>query len=171
MLAFWIYKGATPGKMVVSARIVDATDRGGPMTKGQAVLRYAGYFVSLLPLGLGYLWVAFDRRKQGWHDKIAGTVVVRGRRGGRAPPVRGAARPELAGRRPSVVRHPTDRSRPTVARGRGYHRPRARSRDRQPARGFLCASRLFLRLWAGRILARLPPAGWTMVAAAGTCTS
>ncbi|MDB5750979.1 MAG: hypothetical protein JWP65_1400 [Ramlibacter sp.] len=76
VLAFWIYKGATPGKMVISARIVDA-GTGEPMTKGQAVLRYLAYFVSLLPLGLGYLWVALDRRKQGWHDKIAGTVVVR----------------------------------------------------------------------------------------------
>jgi uncharacterized RDD family membrane protein YckC len=43
-------------------------------------LRYAGYFVALLPVGLGILWVAFDARKQGWHDKLAKTVVVRGRR-------------------------------------------------------------------------------------------
>ncbi|MGV3573149.1 MAG: RDD family protein [Ramlibacter sp.] len=76
VLAFWIYKGATPGKMLVSARIVDAAT-GGPLTRWQAVLRYLAYFISLLPFGLGYLWVAFDRRKQGWHDKIAGTVVVR----------------------------------------------------------------------------------------------
>ncbi len=39
-------------------------------------VRYLAYFVSLVPLGLGYLWVALDKRKQGWHDKIAGTVVI-----------------------------------------------------------------------------------------------
>lgn len=89
ILAFWIYKGATPGKMVVSARIVDAST-GGPLGKGQAVLRYFAYFISLLPLGLGYFWVAFDRRKQGWHDKIAGTVVVRP---ARKEPVRFPAAP------------------------------------------------------------------------------
>jgi uncharacterized RDD family membrane protein YckC len=76
VIAFWLYLGATPGKLALRARIVDART-GEPMGKGQAALRYLGYFVSLLPFGLGYLWVAFDRRKQGWHDKIAGTVVVR----------------------------------------------------------------------------------------------
>ncbi len=76
VIAFWIYRGATPGKMAMSAQVVDA-DTGQPMSTGQAVLRYAGYFLSLIPLGVGYFWVAFDRRKQGWHDKLAGTVVVR----------------------------------------------------------------------------------------------
>jgi len=39
--------------------------------------RYFGYFLASIPLGLGLLWVAFDKRKQGWHDKLAGTVVIR----------------------------------------------------------------------------------------------
>jgi uncharacterized RDD family membrane protein YckC len=76
VLAFWIYKSATPGKMVVSAKIVDAKTGEKP-TVGQLVGRYLGYFVSGLPLGLGFFWVAFDRRKQGWHDKLAGTVIIR----------------------------------------------------------------------------------------------
>jgi uncharacterized RDD family membrane protein YckC len=76
VIAFWIYKGATPGKMAMSARVVDA-DTGEAISGGQAALRYVGYFISLVPLGVGYFWVAFDRRKQGWHDKIAGTVVIR----------------------------------------------------------------------------------------------
>ncbi len=80
-IAFWIYRQATPGKMVVSARVVDART-GRALTLGQSLLRYAGYFVALLPFGLGILWVAFDARKQGWHDKLAKTVVVRGRRPG-----------------------------------------------------------------------------------------
>ncbi|MGA7985503.1 MAG: RDD family protein [Burkholderiales bacterium] len=39
-------------------------------------IRFLGYFVSIVPLGLGFLWIAFDRKKRGWHDLIAGTVVV-----------------------------------------------------------------------------------------------
>jgi uncharacterized RDD family membrane protein YckC len=76
VVAFWIHVGATPGKMAMSARIVDA-DTGGPLTTTQSVIRYVGYFVSIMPFGVGYLWVAFDRRKQGWHDKMANSVVVR----------------------------------------------------------------------------------------------
>jgi len=83
VLAFWIARGATPGKMLIGARIVDAAS-GGPATTLQLVGRYLGYFVSTIPLGLGLLWVAFDPRKQGWHDKLAGTLVVRGRREPRA---------------------------------------------------------------------------------------
>ena len=76
VIAFWIVKQATPGKMAVSTRIVDAAS-GEAASAGQLVGRYLAYYVSLLPLGLGILWVAFDKKKQGWHDKLAGTVVVR----------------------------------------------------------------------------------------------
>ena len=76
VIAFWIVRQATPGKMAFSARIVDAESGQAPST-GQCIIRYLGYFVSMLPLFLGIIWVAFDRRKQGWHDKLAGTVVVR----------------------------------------------------------------------------------------------
>ncbi|MGH8446106.1 MAG: RDD family protein [Solimonas sp.] len=81
---FWLYKTATPGKMAISARVVDATT-GQPMRAGQATIRYLGYFVSLLPLFFGFIWIGLDPRKQGWHDKIAGTVVVRPRHRGPAP--------------------------------------------------------------------------------------
>ncbi len=76
VVLFWLYKQATPGKMWLGLRVVDA-DTGGPMSPGQSVGRYLGYFVAMIPLGLGLLWVAFDERKQGWHDKLAGTVVLR----------------------------------------------------------------------------------------------
>lgn len=82
VVLFWTYRQATPGKMAISARIVDAATGGRPTTR-QLVLRYLGYYVASLPLMAGILWVAFDARKQGWHDKLAGTVVVRDRRGGR----------------------------------------------------------------------------------------
>ncbi|MCW5648553.1 MAG: RDD family protein [Ramlibacter sp.] len=76
VIGFWVYLGATPGKMAISARIVDA-ETGAPLNTTQSVIRYVGYIVSFIPFGLGYLWIAFDRRKQGWHDKMAGSVVVR----------------------------------------------------------------------------------------------
>jgi uncharacterized RDD family membrane protein YckC len=77
-VAFWVYRSATPGKMAIGAEIVDARTGGRPTT-AQLIGRYVGYYVSLIPLGLGFLWIAFDPRKQGWHDKLAGTVVVRRR--------------------------------------------------------------------------------------------
>jgi uncharacterized RDD family membrane protein YckC len=43
----------------------------------RALLRYVGLIISIVVLLLGVIWIAFDSRKQGWHDKIAGTVVVR----------------------------------------------------------------------------------------------
>lgn len=76
VVGLWIRFQATPGKMLVKARIVDAHS-GEAATRGQYFVRYIGYYLALLPLGLGILWVAFDRRKQGWHDKLARTVVIR----------------------------------------------------------------------------------------------
>jgi uncharacterized RDD family membrane protein YckC len=75
VIGFWRYCGATPGKLALAVKIVDAAT-GQPPTTGRLVVRFLGYFVSALPFYLGFLWVAVDRRKQGWHDKIAGTVVV-----------------------------------------------------------------------------------------------
>jgi uncharacterized RDD family membrane protein YckC len=76
VLLFWLARQATPGKMVISARIVDARTGGKPSGM-QLLLRYLGYYVSMFGLGLGFIWVAFDARKQAWHDKMANTVVVR----------------------------------------------------------------------------------------------
>lgn len=73
----WARWQATPGKMALSARIVDATTGGNP-TIGQCIGRYVGLIVGSLLL-IGVIWVAFDPRKQGLHDKLAGTVVVRPR--------------------------------------------------------------------------------------------
>jgi len=76
LLLFWATCSATPGKMAISAKIVDARTGKKP-TLVQFVIRYLGYYLSAIPLGLGFLWVLFDRRKQGWHDKLAHTVVKR----------------------------------------------------------------------------------------------
>ena len=76
VIAFWSAKQATPGKMVYRAKIVDSRTGQAPSTI-QYVVRYLGYYLSIIPLCLGLLWVAWDPRKQGWHDKLAGTVIVR----------------------------------------------------------------------------------------------
>jgi len=79
ILLFWIARQATPGKMLISARIVDARTGGKPGA-GQLLVRYLGYYLSILGFFLGFAWVGWDSRKQGWHDKLAGTVVVRSRK-------------------------------------------------------------------------------------------
>ncbi len=76
VIVFWVYKSATPGKMATKLTIVDARTGGKPST-GQLIGRYFAYFISIIPLCLGLIWVGFDKRKQGWHDKLAGTVVIR----------------------------------------------------------------------------------------------
>ncbi|MEM6985802.1 MAG: RDD family protein, partial [Pseudomonadota bacterium] len=75
VIVFWLYKSATPGKMVFNIIVCDAKT-GHPLNLSQSLVRYIGYFFAAIPLGIGILWVAFDKRKQGWHDKLAGTVVV-----------------------------------------------------------------------------------------------
>lgn len=73
---FWTRRAATPGKMLLSCRIADAKTFEAP-TKKQYIIRFFGYFLSCLPFFLGFFWIAIDRRKQGFHDKIAGTVVIK----------------------------------------------------------------------------------------------
>jgi uncharacterized RDD family membrane protein YckC len=75
IVAFWRYWGGTPGKLLLSQRIIDARTGKAASTR-QLIGRFFAYIVSAVPLGLGFLWVAFDPRKQGWHDKLAGTVVI-----------------------------------------------------------------------------------------------
>lgn len=76
MVLYWRAYQATPGKMVWSVRIVDA-DTGAPPSMRQLLLRGCGYVLSALPLGLGFLWIGIDRKKQGWHDRLANTMVIR----------------------------------------------------------------------------------------------
>ena len=76
VITFWVLKSATPGKMVFSAVIVDART-GGKLSVAQCVGRYFAYIPATLLLFLGLIWVGIDKRKQGWHDKLAGTVVIR----------------------------------------------------------------------------------------------
>jgi len=75
-VVLWRRFGATPGKLIIRARIVDAASGDLPSV-GQCIGRYVGYLLSGLPLGLGYLWIGWERHKRGWHDSLANTVVVR----------------------------------------------------------------------------------------------
>ena len=75
IIGFWVWRGQTPGKMLVGVKIF-AVD-GRPISLGGSILRYIGYIVSALILLIGYFMIAWDCRKQGLHDKIAGTYVVK----------------------------------------------------------------------------------------------
>jgi uncharacterized RDD family membrane protein YckC len=75
LMLFWKLRSATPGKILMDMSIVDA-DTGGKPTTGKLLIRCVAYYVSALPLFLGFFWVAFDKRKQGFHDKLANTVVI-----------------------------------------------------------------------------------------------
>ncbi len=74
-VAFWVWRGQTPGKMALSIKLI-RTD-GSKVTLGAALLRYLGYIVSTVIFFIGFIWIAFDRRKQGLHDKMADTYVVK----------------------------------------------------------------------------------------------
>lgn len=73
---FWVKKGATPGKMLFGLQVRDAKT-GQFISVPRALLRYFSYLISYLILCLGFIWAGFDKKKQGWHDKIAKTVVVK----------------------------------------------------------------------------------------------
>jgi uncharacterized RDD family membrane protein YckC len=77
-VGFWMYFCSTPGKMIFDAYIVDAKTLK-PAGNGKLIIRYIGYYVSTFLLFLGFIWIAFDKRKQGLHDKLAGTVVIKGK--------------------------------------------------------------------------------------------
>jgi len=67
--------GQTFGKMALKIKVVN--EDGTPLDYRKAFLRWLGYFLCDLTFYVGYLWAAFDRRKQGLHDKVCKTVVVR----------------------------------------------------------------------------------------------
>jgi uncharacterized RDD family membrane protein YckC len=72
---FWARSGQTPGMRLFNLHVVRDTD-GGKITGGQAILRLFGYWVSAFVFYLGFIWVFVDARRRGWHDLIAGTVVI-----------------------------------------------------------------------------------------------
>ena len=73
-VVFWVLLGQTPGKLLMGVRI--ARTNGQRLTIGRALLRYLGYWLSAIPLGLGFFWVLVDDQRQCWHDKLADTYVI-----------------------------------------------------------------------------------------------
>lgn len=76
LIIFWHFRSSSPGKLLFNAVIVDAKTLQKPKS-WQLWVRYLGYYVSIFPCMLGIIWVAFDPKKRGWHDFLAGTLVVR----------------------------------------------------------------------------------------------
>ena len=75
VIGFWTWKGQTPGKMLFKMRIIKKD--GSPIGLQDSILRFVGQIVAIALCFLGFLMIAWDKRKQGLHDKIAGTYVVR----------------------------------------------------------------------------------------------
>jgi uncharacterized RDD family membrane protein YckC len=67
--------GQTVGMRALGIKVVGTDGAQIDVVKG--IMRYIGLFISCIALFIGVIWVAFDPRKQGWHDKIAGTFVVK----------------------------------------------------------------------------------------------
>lgn len=76
LVIFWSWRGGTIGQLLLGIQVRREAD-GQRIGIGTAILRYIGYIISIWVFYLGLIWVAFDARKQGWHDKIAGTLVIR----------------------------------------------------------------------------------------------
>jgi uncharacterized RDD family membrane protein YckC len=80
-IGYWVYfwgtTGSTFGMRVLHLRVVDATT-GGPIGIPRALVRWLMTIVNSWACYIGWIWVAFDPRKQGWHDKVANSVVLQG---------------------------------------------------------------------------------------------
>lgn len=93
-LLFYLSPGSTPGMVAISAMVVDERT-GCPPALPQQLGRSLSLLLSLAPLGLGCIWAAFHPKKQAWHDKLAGTLVIRARHGSKRP-FRGTQLPPAA---------------------------------------------------------------------------
>jgi uncharacterized RDD family membrane protein YckC len=75
----WKLKGSTIGGIICGLRVMRLDGR--PIDWPTAIVRALSCFLSLAAVGLGFIWIAIDADRQGWHDKIAGTIVVRAPKG------------------------------------------------------------------------------------------
>jgi len=75
----WKLKGSTIGGIICGLQVVRLDGR--PIDWPTAIVRALSCFLSLAVVGLGFLWIAIDSERQSWHDKIAGTAVVRAPKG------------------------------------------------------------------------------------------
>ncbi len=77
ILIFWKTRCATPGKMILNAVIVDAATLA-PASNTQLIVRYVGYYIVVFfTLCIGFFMIGWTKRKQGLHDFLARTVVIK----------------------------------------------------------------------------------------------
>lgn len=75
VIGFWVAWMATPGKLLLDCQIVNSKTLARPYP-GKLVIRYLAYFISAIPLGLGFLWALIDKQNRSWHDLLSGTSVI-----------------------------------------------------------------------------------------------
>ncbi len=73
---FWARSGQTPGMRPFNLRVVRDSD-GGSIGWGTAILRLLGLWIASAVFYLGFIWIFIDKRRRGWQDLIAGTIVVK----------------------------------------------------------------------------------------------
>jgi uncharacterized RDD family membrane protein YckC len=71
---FWSFSGHTPGKYIMGLKVI--SQDGQKISFIKAIIRYLGYFISIIPFGFGFIWIIFDSKRMAFHDKIAKTYVV-----------------------------------------------------------------------------------------------
>jgi uncharacterized RDD family membrane protein YckC len=71
---FWSLVGFTPGKAILGLKVVRSN--GEKLSFGRSLVRFFSYWISAIPLFLGFFWVLWDSKRQCWHDKIAGSQVI-----------------------------------------------------------------------------------------------
>jgi uncharacterized RDD family membrane protein YckC len=69
------YRGATPGYYILGIKLISIS--GAHVSVKQILIRIISSFFSAIPFGLGYIWITIDADRQAWHDKIAGTYVIK----------------------------------------------------------------------------------------------
>lgn len=74
-VGFWCLSGSSPGKMLLSLRVVDAETLGEPSGL-QCLLRYVGYVANVFSFGLGVVGIFDNRKPMGWHDRLSGTIII-----------------------------------------------------------------------------------------------
>lgn len=74
VITLWVLADKTLGQALLGLRV--ARTNGQSVTFRPALRRFLGYYVSFFSLCIGFLWILIDDRRQGWHDKLADTVVV-----------------------------------------------------------------------------------------------
>lgn len=75
IIIFWVWFSATPGKLILGMKIIKTS--GEKIDLKVSLIRFFSYIPSAFILFIGFIWIGIDKKKQGWHDKIAKTYVIK----------------------------------------------------------------------------------------------